>query len=69
MEVNKPIVGIAQLAGQDGQSQNIQNVLRERYNVRSVSLSDAVPSDISVILMSGIADSLTLNENANLKNI
>ena len=67
VEVNKPIVGIAQLAGQDGQSQNIQNVLRERYNVRSVSLSDAVPSDISVILMSGIADSLTLNENANLK--
>ena len=67
VETNKPIVGIAQIEGQDGQSQNIQNVLRERYNVRSVSLVDEVPSDISVILMSGIADSLTLDENANLK--
>ena len=67
VETNKPIVGIAQLEGQDGQSQNIQNVLRERYNVRSVGLTDEVPSDISVILMSGIADSLTSDENANLK--
>ncbi|MEC9437185.1 MAG: GldG family protein, partial [Candidatus Neomarinimicrobiota bacterium] len=33
VEINKPTVGIAQLDGQAEQYQNIQNVLRQRYDV------------------------------------
>ena len=59
-------VGIAQLDGQAEQYQNIQNVLRQRYDVRVIKLNDAVPVDIQAILMGGISDSLTTNENKNL---
>ncbi|MEC9437030.1 MAG: Gldg family protein, partial [Candidatus Neomarinimicrobiota bacterium] len=66
VEINKPTVGIAQLDGQAEQYQNIQNVLRQRYDVRLIKLNDAVPVDIQAILMGGISDSLTTNENKNL---
>lgn len=66
VETNKPTVGIAQLEGQTEQYQNIQNVLRQRYDVRVIKLNDAVPVDIQAILMGGISDSLTINEGKNL---
>jgi hypothetical protein len=35
VETNKPTVGIAQVEGQVSQTQNIQNILRQRYNVQT----------------------------------
>ncbi len=66
VETNKATVGIVQVAGQDSPSQNIQNVLSQRYNVRPVNLAEEVPVDISAMLMSGVSDSLTADENKNL---
>lgn len=67
VENNKPIVGIAQIEGQESQTQNIQNVLRQRYNVQTVNLSDEVPVDIGVLLMNGVSDSLSSNELTHLQ--
>ena len=66
VEINKPTVGIARLEGQTEQFQSIQNVLRQRYDVRIINLSSAVPVEISAILMGGISDSLSASENVNL---
>ena len=68
VETNKPTVGVAQVEGQSEQFQSIQTVLRQRYNVRLIKLNDVVPLDISAILLSGISDSLTSNENKNLSD-
>jgi len=67
VETNKPTVGIAQIEGQESQTQNIQNVLRQRYNVQMVNLSDEVPVEIGVLLMNGVSDSLSLDEESHLK--
>ncbi|MAN41953.1 MAG: GldG family protein [Candidatus Neomarinimicrobiota bacterium] len=66
VETNKPTVGIAQLAGQSEQFQSIQNVLRQRYDVRVLNLSNPVPIEISAILLGGVSDSLSASENLNL---
>ena len=67
VEADKAAVGIVQVEGQNNQSKNIRNVLGQRYNVRTLNLVEEVPTDISVMLMSGVADSLTADENKNLK--
>ncbi|MEA1881523.1 MAG: GldG family protein [Candidatus Marinimicrobia bacterium] len=67
VETDKPTVGIAQFEGQTNQFQNIQNVLRQRYNIRTVNLVEEVPADITAMLMSGVSDSLSENEAKHLK--
>ncbi|MDP6937137.1 MAG: GldG family protein, partial [Candidatus Marinimicrobia bacterium] len=66
VEINKPTVGIAQLEGQTAQFQNIQNLLGQRYTVRPVNLSEAVPADITALLMGGVSDSLSTDAYTNL---
>jgi len=67
VETNKPTVGIAQVEGQVSQTQNIQNILRQRYNVQTVNLSDEVPVEIGVLVMNGVSDSLSSNELTHLQ--
>ena len=67
VETNKPTVGIAQVEGQVSQTQNIQNILRQRYNVQTVNLSDEVRVEIGVLLMNGVSDSLSSNELTHLQ--
>ena len=66
VETNKPSVAIAQRDGQQEQYQSIQNVLRQRYDVKVVKLNDPIPFDISAILIGGITDSLNSDEKKNL---
>ena len=68
VETNKPTVGIAQFEGQTSQFTNIQNLLGQRYTVRSVNLSEAVPTDVTAMLMSGVAESLATDQYYNLSS-
>ena len=68
VETNKPTVGIAQFEGQTSQFTNIQNLLGQRYTVRPVNISEAVPTDVTAMLMSGVSDSLSTNEYNNLSS-
>ena len=66
VETNKPVVGIAVLESQSDQFQTIRNVLNQRYSARSINFSEKIPSDINAVLMAGVSDSLSLDENKNL---
>ncbi|SVC10990.1 uncharacterized protein METZ01_LOCUS263844, partial [marine metagenome] len=66
VETNKPVIGIAVIESQSVQFQTIQNVLNQRYSVRPVNLAEPITSDINAVLMGGVSDSLTLDENKNL---
>ena len=68
VETNKPTVGIAQLEGQTAQFQNIQNLLGQRYMVQPVNLSDAVPAEVTALLMGGVSDSLSGDEYQHLSD-
>jgi gliding-associated putative ABC transporter substrate-binding component GldG len=68
VETNKPTVGIAQIEGQTSQFQNIQNLLGQRYTVQPVNLSEAIPSEITAILMGGVSDSLSIEAHTNLSD-
>jgi len=66
VETNKPSVAVAQFEGQSEQYQSIQNILRQRYDVSLIKLSETVPLNISAILIGGITDSLSSDEKNNL---
>ena len=66
VETNKPEIGIAVLESQSDQFQTIRNVLNQRYSARSINFSEKIPSDINAVLMAGVSDSLSLDENKNL---
>ena len=68
VEINKPMVGIAQFEGQASQFTNIQNLLNQRYTVQTVNLAEQIPVGLTAMLMSGVSDSLSLTEYDNLKN-
>ena len=68
VETNKPTVGIAQIEGQTAQFQNIQNLLGQRYMVQPVNLSDAVPAEVTALLMGGVSDSLSGDEYQHLSD-
>jgi len=66
VETNKPSVAIAQFEGQNEPYQSIQNILRQRYDVSLIKLSETIPLNISAILIGGITDSLSSVEKNNL---
>ena len=69
VDLQKEDIGIAQLAGQENiKTENISQILRERYNVQNTNLSLPVSDDISLLLMNGVEDSLVDNERQNLEN-
>ena len=50
VEINKPMVGIAQFEGQTSQFSNIQNLLNQRYTVQPVNLNEEVPPGLTAVL-------------------
>lgn len=68
VEVNKPVIGFAQIDSQDAGTQKVQSELRQRYAVRTVNLNKEIPSEIGVLLMSGVSDSLQSGEYTHLKS-
>ncbi len=66
VETNKPVIGIAVLESQSDQFQTIRNVLNQRYSVRPINFAEKIASDINAVLMGGVSDSLSSEENKNL---
>jgi len=68
VDSNKESIAFATTSSQLETNENIIQVLRQRFNVRNVTLDSPISSDISVILMNGVTDSLSLPERENLEN-
>ncbi len=66
VDKNKKTVGIATLGNQDIKTENISELLRQTYNVRNIDLAIEVSSEIEVILISGVEDSISIEEVNNL---
>jgi ABC-type uncharacterized transport system involved in gliding motility auxiliary subunit len=66
---NTEIIAFANTSRQNNiKNENITQLLNERYTVRNISLDQKIIDDISLILLNGIEDSLTENEQNNLEN-
>ena len=50
----------------DIQTQNLQQLLQQTYNVQNVALENEIPTDITTLLVHGISDTLTIDELFNL---
>ena len=68
VESKKSTLGIISLS-EAVSNQNLVQTLNERYSVRpNLTLSNEVPGNIDVLLINGIEDSLSLDEESNLRN-
>ena len=68
VDSNKASIAIATTSTQSVMNENLTQILRQRFNVRNITLDSEIPSDVSVVLMNGVLDSLTTDENSNLDN-
>ena len=68
VDTNKETIAFAKTSGQDNiKNENISRLLSQRYTVRSTNLQQEVSNDISLILLNGLEDSLTVDERQNLE--
>lgn len=58
VDENRPVVGVATTGAAAPEMEQISLQLREAYDVRSVFLSAGVPDDITMLMVSGVEDSL-----------
>ena len=68
VDSNKESIAIASTSTQTITNENIVQILRQRFNVRNIGLDSVVPTDIAVILLNGVSDSLSVDERKNLEN-
>ena len=67
VETVKSTVGVVSISGESA-NQNLLRFLSERYSTRpNINLSSPVPENIDVLLFNGIADSLTSDQENNLR--
>ena len=67
VDTNKETIAFAKTTGQDNiKNENISQLLSQRYTVRSTNLQQEVSNEISLILLNGLEDSLTVDERQNL---
>ncbi|UCD37239.1 MAG: GldG family protein, partial [Fidelibacterota bacterium] len=59
IDTDKRTVGIVSATDREGKNKNIQDLLRQTYNVRTVSLDAQVPADIDLLIFNGVKDSLS----------
>ena len=59
IDTDKRTVAIVSDAEGEGRNRNVQDLLRQTYNVRTVSLDNPVPPDIDLLIMGGVKDSLS----------
>ena len=68
VDSNKEVIAIAKTSSQaDIKNDNISQLLRQRYTVRNTSLEQEVSSEVSLILMNGLEDSLNVDERKNFE--
>ncbi len=59
IDTDKRTVASVSDAEGEGRNRNVQDLLRQTYNVRTVSLDNPVPPDIDLLIMGGVKDSLS----------
>ncbi|NQT96546.1 MAG: Gldg family protein [Candidatus Marinimicrobia bacterium] len=62
VDKNKRIVGFGKFTGQAPKNNNITQVLQESYSVRQVNLTQDIPTDLDLILINGVTDSVNTDE-------
>ena len=68
VEKDKKFVGIVNPENDDIQTNTFSQILRQRYEVRPIELSNEIPNNINVLILTGIKDSLDGNKFKHLKN-
>ena len=69
VDTNKETLAIAKTLGQEQiKNETISQLLAQRYNIQNINLSGAVADNISLLLINGVEDSLTADEQQNLKD-
>tara|TARA_B100000678_G_scaffold290688_1_gene304293 strand:- start:244 stop:1764 length:1521 start_codon:yes stop_codon:yes gene_type:complete len=68
VEKDKKFVGIVNPENDDIQTNTFSQILRQRYEVRPIELSNEIPNNINVLILTGIKDSLDGNKFDHLKN-
>ena len=68
VETNKETISFINTSSQNNiKNENISQLLRQQYTVRNTNLEQEISSEISLILLNGLEDSLTVNEFQNLE--
>jgi len=67
VEKNKEFVGIINTGVDGPQTTTLSQILRQRYEVRSIDISNEIPSNINVLIITGIKDSLETGSFTNLE--
>ena len=68
VDTNKETIAIAKTSSQvDIKNENISQLLRQRYTVHNTNLDKEISSDVALILLNGLEDSLTNDESQNLE--
>ena len=69
VDTNKETLAIAKTGGQEQiKNENISQLLAQRYNIRNINMSQAVGENITLLLINGVEDSLTVDELKNLED-
>ena len=69
VDTNKETLAIAKTGSQENiNNKNVSQMLGQRYNIRNINLGQAVAENISLLLINGVEDSLTFDEQQNLQN-
>ena len=69
VETQKESIGIAQIDNQENiKTDNINQILSERYIIRNININQTIPQDVNLLLINGVEDSLSSVEINNLKD-
>jgi gliding-associated putative ABC transporter substrate-binding component GldG len=62
VEKDKKFVGMVEPDNEDIQTNTFSQILRQRYEVRPLDLSNEIPNNINVLILTGIKDSLDVKK-------
>ncbi len=69
VESEKQTIAIAKKLNQETvKTENITQILSERYNVLNINLDQSISNNVNLVIMSGVDDSLNINEKQNLED-
>jgi gliding-associated putative ABC transporter substrate-binding component GldG len=66
IDTDRRIIGLVKDTEREGKNQNIQDLLRQTYEVRSVNLETPLAPDIDLLILNGVKDSLSTDALYNL---
>ena len=67
VDTNKETIAIAKTGSQQNiNNENVSQMLGKRYNIQNINLEQVIAENISLLLINGVEDSLTYDEQQNL---